>query len=113
MGHSDPQRSYEDLSNIFKAALDRALSGDALPQDCTAFGTNVVLALLDVTHAARHGRSTVGPVMRACGEFATYAADAEAAQRSAAARSRRGSSYVPSDFAEKGKPWPSRSRHND
>ncbi|WP_155769059.1 hypothetical protein [Mycobacterium asiaticum] len=57
----------------FKGGLIRVLSGQVVSPVCMAFGINVTLALLNVAHAVRQGRPTHDLIMRACGEFSSYA----------------------------------------
>lgn len=75
MGHYDPPLSYEEMLHVFKSSLSQAISGRVLPHDSSIFNVSVILALLDVTNAARQDRPTQALVTRAAEAFAVYAAD--------------------------------------
>ena len=99
MGHYDPQQSYEEMLQAFKGELSHVLAGRVPSDDASIFDVTVILALLDITNAARQGSPTGVLVTRATEAFAvcaTYvAADAAVPQAINGASSPATLSVVP------------------
>lgn len=65
---------YDDLVEIFEAALARALSGSVMPPSPALPDGPLISALIEIAHAVREGLPTNYLVSRACSHFAQLAA---------------------------------------